>query len=150
MKKTSLLFILLLSLISISAQEKSINQKKYTLKEAFSGYLNAAKSRNIEALKTYLTNKDKLPFVNAGGKLITEMDEYLDAQKGWFADTTWTYESEIVSYQEFEKTGVVIDKTALHYTKDGKKSTFSMMVTYVFRKENGYWKIVTDVCTAIN
>ena len=119
------------------------------LTKTFQEYLAAVKSRDIHALRTYLTQGDTLPFVDGGGTLRLSMTEYLTAQESWFADTSWTYESEVVSCQEYDETGIIIDRTAIHSHRNGQVSTFHMMVTYVFRKEGGQWRLVTDICTAI-
>jgi len=144
MKQLAFLILFVCPYIVFS-QISPVNTSQNSLKEAFSGYLEAIKSRDIESLKTYLTNAEELALIKGDGSLIQHKNNYLQAQVDWFADTVWKYQSEIVSFQEFDDTGVIIDKTKIY----GLNWEFHMMVTYVFRKENKMWRLVTDICTPI-
>lgn len=142
----NLFFAVLLCATTIMyAQNEYENKEGYTLSETFQGYLQSATNRDYESLKTYFTLTDTLPFVDTKGKIRLSMDEYLEHQKGWIADTAWNYKSTIVSVQEYAETGVIVDN-ALFY---GTNWEYPMVVTYIFRKEDEMWRLVGDICTEI-
>jgi len=143
MKLSILIISIVFNISIVTAQTSVSNKKEFSLKECFEGYLHSVKQRDYDALKTYFTKNDTIQFVDGGGNVTLQMTEYLKKQKEWFADTAWKYESSIISLQEFDYTGIIQDKTKLY----GSGWEYKMVVTYVFQKEEGYWRMIADICT---
>ncbi len=125
------------------------NHAGYSLRETYEAYLRAVKAHDYGAVISYFTREEHLPFVSGAGKINLSYQEHLKSQKAWLEDSSWTYTSELKSLQEFPETGVIIESITLHFNKEGKTSDYNVMATYVFRKEDGMWRMVTDVCTEI-
>lgn len=149
MSKLILTPVLLLTIVQTQATKPLHNKKSYSLKQAYEGYLKAVKAHNYEAVVSYFTQSKKLPFVSGSGKFNSDFEAHLKSQKAWLSDSTWTYESELKSFQEFENTGVIVESIVLRYNKNNEKWNYKVMATYVFAKEDGMWRMVTDICSAI-
>lgn len=142
MKK--LYLILILTICCVEAFSQAIkNSEGITLKETFEGYLLAVQERDYDALVTYFTEADSIQYVDAKGTVVLSMNDYLEKQKNWFADNAWNYKSELLSIQEFDNTGILIDNTIIY----GEGWEYKMVITYVFRKQNNIWRMVSDICT---
>ena len=143
------LTLLLLPKAAVPADTPLENHEGLSLKGTYEAYLRAVKAHDYDAVTSYFTKGGHLPFVSGGGKIILSYPEYLRGQKAWLEDSSWTYESELKSLQEFEGTGVVIESITLRFDKQGRQSEYKLVATYVFRKEDRLWRMVTDVCTEI-
>lgn len=149
MNKLLIATAMLLTTVSTNAQQSLLNSKTFSLLQAYEGYLKAVKAHNYEAVTSYFTKTNSLPFVSGKGEFNSNFNEHLKGQKAWLNDKSWTYESELKSIQEFESSGVIIESIVLHYSKNNEKWNYNVMATYVFVKEDGMWRMVTDVCSAI-
>ena len=144
-----ILSVLLFPAMTTIAGTALNNREGYSLRETYEGYLRAVKAHDYDAVISYFTQKEYLPFVNGAGEINLSYREYLKGQKAWLGDSSWTYESELKSFQEFKDTGVIIESIVLRYNKKGKESEYKVMATYVFREEDDMWRMVTDICTEI-
>lgn len=149
MNKYIITVILVFTFVMTKAQDNLYNKSGLSLMETYKGYLSAVKNHNYNAVVSYFTNTNTLPFVSGSGEINLDMNQHLKGQMDWLNDSTWTYESELKSFQEYQNTGVIIEYIELHYVKNGEKSVYKVVATYVFRKENDEWRMVTDVCSAV-
>lgn len=122
------------------------NSAGMSLLETYEGYLSNIQGRNFKGVETYFTSADSIQFVDAGGKVQLSMDGYRSQVQKFMNDTAWKeYKSKLISLKQHGNTGIIMERAEI----SGTNWVFAMVVTYVFEKMGGRWKMVADLCTKI-
>lgn len=126
------------------------NRPGLTVKETFDVYIEAIKKSDLEGLFTTVTGADEFFFLTSGGRLIDSRQRYHKFHEDWFAEKGWSISFELLEAVEGQDYGYT--NAIYRYqgkTPDGKAYYLDSYFTLIFRREEGMWKAVVDVCTPI-
>ncbi|MFB0565459.1 MAG: nitroreductase family protein [Candidatus Aminicenantaceae bacterium] len=127
------------------------NKPGLTLKETFDIYVQSIQNSDLKNLFTTVTDNENFFFLTSRGKLINSLDGYYKFHEEWFELKDWEMPVELLEVQEGKEYGYT---TAIfHYKQkmpEGGQYNLDSYFTLVFRKEDGMWKVVADVCTPFN
>jgi hypothetical protein len=87
-----------------------------TFREMLDRYLRAIRGRDLPGLVDTLP-ADELTLITSDGRLVRTTAEFIEMHRGWFAQTTWLLDAEIVSLIESPEIGVAVLR--LDYRDDG-------------------------------
>jgi len=125
------------------------NRLGLSLRETFDIYVKSVQSSDLRGLFTTVTDSDDFFFLTADGRIL-DRKEYYEFHQGWFKETDWEMPVELLKVREGKKHGYT---NAIFYyrakTPDGSVYNLDSYFTLIFRKEEGMWKVVADVCTPI-
>ncbi len=125
------------------------NQPGLSLRETFDIYVKSIQKSDLEGLFTTVTDGNDFFFLTADGKIL-DRDEYYKFHQDWFKETDWEMPVEVLKVEEGKEHGYT---NAIFYyrakTTDGNIYNLDSYFTMIFRKEDGMWKVVADVCTPI-
>lgn len=116
--------------------------------EAVQNHLNAISNRDIEAFKDHITRDTTLYTIVQNGHAFTTPAEIIAIHEEWFKDPTWTWEGTVVHTVVGEDVAMALIKYDHKPTADHPPLT--SWLTYVFRLENGAWRIVHDQSTSLD
>jgi nitroreductase/ketosteroid isomerase-like protein len=151
--KSVCLFLTLLLVQGVFAQsgdKPAENRPGLSLRETFDLYARAVQNSDLKGLFTTVTDSDVFFFLTSDGKLLN-LAEYYTFHQEWFADTNWEMPVELLIVKEGKEYGYT---NAIFYYRsklpDGGAYNLKSYFTLIFRKEDGMWKVVADVCTPIH
>jgi len=137
------------SLIFYCSAMASENQPGLSLKETFDIYVKSVQNSDLEGLFSTVTNSDDFFFLTADGRILNR-DDYYKFHQDWFKETGWEMPVELLKVKEGKEYGYT---NAIFYYRikspDGKAYNLESYFTMIFRKEDGMWKVVADVCAPI-
>ncbi len=126
------------------------NRPGLSLQETFDLYVRAVQNSDLGGLFSTVTEGDDFYFLTADGKLLNR-DEYYKFHEAWFKDANWEMPVELLRVTEDKEYGYT---NAIFYYRsrlpDGGTYNLESYFTLIFRKEDGMWKVVADVCTPIS
>ena len=125
------------------------NRPGLTLRETFDLYVKAVQNSDLEGLFTIVSKSEDFFFLTARGKLIDRMG-YYEFHKEWFSETGW--EMPVDNIEVYEKGEFGYTRAVFHYREkraDGETYILDSYFVLIFRKEEGMWKVVADICTPI-
>lgn len=132
---------------SVIASEE--NQPRLSLRETFDIYVKSVQNSDLKALFTTVTDGDDFFFLTADGRML-DRDEYYEFHQGWFKETGWEMPVELLKVREGKEYGYT---NAIFYyrAKTPGRQTYNLdsYFTLIFRKEDGMWKVIADVCTPV-
>lgn len=149
MKLKLLISLLLLTTISMKAQQVEKNKKSFTVEQANANYFKAVRNRNLEVMLSYVTKSNEIPFVMGDGALKKTKKEYKDFHISWFSDNKWDMDIEIMNIAKNGTTALITGKTNYYADKKDKNKIDNLIVTMIYAKEDGMWKVIGDICSAI-
>jgi nitroreductase/ketosteroid isomerase-like protein len=146
-----LLFLLcsLPLILFCSAVASERNKPGLSLKETFHLYVRTVQNSDLAGMFTTVSDSDDFFFLTADGKLLNRK-EYYDFHKKWFGETGWEMPVDLLQIHEGVEYGYT--NAVFYYkqkTPDGKTYNLESYFTLIFRREDGIWKVVADVCTPI-
>jgi nitroreductase/ketosteroid isomerase-like protein len=151
-KKLSVILILLMFFVFyhlLRATEE--NRPGLSLKETFEIYVRSIQNSDLKSLFTTVTDNPKFFFLTSRGSLIESREAYYKFHEDWFKERDWEMPVDLLEVREGKEYGYT---TAIyHYrskTPEGGRYILDSYFTLIFRKEEGMWKVVADVCTPIN
>lgn len=151
MRGESLLFIvcLLPFFLGFSVAKAERNKPGLSLQETFDLYVRAVQNSDLEGLFSTVTDSSDFFFLTSDGRLL-DRKEYHDFHKTWFEATDWEMPVDLLQVREGKEYGYV---SAIFYyrqkTPDDRRYNLESYFTLIFRREDGMWKVVADVCTPI-
>jgi ketosteroid isomerase-like protein len=107
-----------------------------------------AAPRDIAAFTAGLTRDDTLYTVVQNGHAFTTRDELIAMHEQWFQDPNWTWRGEVV--HTVVGTDMAMALIRYHYQASAAAAPFATWLVYVFRREDGAWRIVHDQNTAVD
>ena len=132
-----------------SNQEIFRNRPGLTLREIFDLYIKTVRNSDLEGLFTMVSESKNFFFLTARGELI-DRQGYYQFHKDWFSQTGW--EMPVDNIEIYEKGELGYTRAIFHYRekKPGAETyILDSYFTLIFRKEEGMWKVVADICTPI-
>jgi nitroreductase/ketosteroid isomerase-like protein len=146
-----LLFLLcsLPLILYCSAVASERNKPGLSLKETFKLYVRTVQNSDLAGMFTTVTESDDFFFLTVDGRLLNRK-EYYDFHKKWFGETDWEMPVDLLQIQEGTEYGYT--NAVFYYRQkmpDDKTYHLESYFTLIFRKEEGMWKVVADVCTPI-
>ncbi len=145
--RVSFYIIIISNLIS----EVTNGQEFSSIREVFDRYVQAIHHSDLETLFTTVTKKKDFFFLTSTGTLIDTREGYYKFHEDWFRETDWEMPVELIDIYEGETYGY---STAIFNYKskipDGRTYNLDSYFTLIFRKEDGQWKVITDICTPIS
>lgn len=149
MKKSLFIFTSAISL-GLLFNSQAYSQDQRSLKETFDFYVQSVQNENMEDLFSIVSDEADFFFLTSNGVLIDSRDGYYEFHEEWFKEDNWEMPVELHTINEGEKYGYT---NALFYykyhLKDGRTYCLDSYFTLIYRKENGIWKVIGDVCSPI-
>jgi ketosteroid isomerase-like protein len=115
---------------------------------ALQQHFDAIANRDIEALKAHLTRSDTLYTIVQNGHAFTTPSETIEIHEQWFKDPNWIWEGSVVHKVVGKDVAMALVK--YQYRTHTAAVPISTWLTYVFRLEDGEWRIVHDHNTALD
>ena len=122
-----------------------------SFRDAVNSHLGAIDSRSTAAFEATLTNGPVLTFVALNGRVTRDKEAFRAQMRAWFKDQDWSWSRRELSLSTTGGTGVAIlhidysDKDA-----NGSPYLLSYVLTLVFAKEGGSWRLIHDQNTRIS
>lgn len=125
-----------------------MEQPKPDFNEALQGHLDAISNRNIETFKNHITRDATMYTIVQNGHAFTTPAEMIAIHEEWFKDPSWTWEGTVIHTVVGEDMAMGLVKYE-HCPKAGDLPLVSWL-TYVFRLEDGAWRIIHDQSTSLD
>lgn len=116
--------------------------------EALQAHLDSIRNRDIAAFKSHLTSSETLYTIIQNGHAFTSPQELVTIHEEWFKDSNWTWEGEVVHKVVGSDMAMALIK--YDYKVNKEVEPFSTWLVYVFRLEDGNWRIIHDHNTAVD
>ncbi len=116
--------------------------------QALQKHFDAIAHRDIEAFTSHLTRGDTLYTIVQNGHAFTTPAELGAIHEQWFKDPSWIWEGSVVHKVVGEDMAMALVK--YQYRAKAGDEPFSNWLLYVFRLEDGEWRIVHDHSTALD
>ena len=141
--------ILLLPLMLFSLAAAAAEQG--TLKNALERHLAAVNARDLDGLLATVTRGDKLTLILPNGDVLETREQYRQLHVDWFKETDWRMVFDVQDVREFGDVGIARVK----YDSQAKgaageyASKRLALLSLVFAKEDGAWRLVYDQNTVL-
>jgi nitroreductase/ketosteroid isomerase-like protein len=150
--KRTLFFLsfLILTTFNLSNDIIAQNNPDFSLKETFDLYVKSVQNTDLEGLFSTVTDSERFCFLTSNGELINSRQAYYKFHENWFKETNWEMPVELLETHEAKDYGYTI--AIFHYKQElpeGGKYNLDSYFTLIYHKENGKWKVITDICTPI-
>jgi len=119
-----------------------------SLEESFDLYVESVQNASLESLFLIVSNSESFYFLTSSGELIDTRRGYYEFHERWFEDETWEMPVKLVEVNEGDDYGHTIAE--FHYKSDlpeGERYNLDSYFTLIWRKEDGRWKVIADICT---
>lgn len=116
--------------------------------EAIQRHLASISNRDIEAFKANLTRDEALYTIVQNGHAFATRSELIAIHEQWFKDPDWIWEGELVHKVVGEDMAMALIK--YNYRAKHNDEPFCTWLVYVFRLEDGAWRIIHDQNTALD
>jgi nitroreductase/ketosteroid isomerase-like protein len=136
--------------IGFSSRAFCQNQPGLSLREVFDLYVRSIQNSDLEGLFSTVTKNEKFFFLTSDGRLIDTRTGYYKFHEDWFKEKDWEMPVDNIEVHEGDDSGHTT--AVFHYHSrmpDGGRYVLDSWFTLIFRKEEGMWKVVADVCTPI-
>lgn len=122
--------------------------KKPDFDKALQEFLDAISNRNLDVYKKHITKDDELYTIVQNGHAFKTSQELIAMHEGWFKDQNWIWEGTVVRKVVGKDMAFALIK--YEYRAKKEDTPFSTWLTYVFKLENGEWRIIHDQNTALD
>ncbi len=116
--------------------------------EALHSHFTAIQNRDIEAFRSDLTTGETLYTIVQNGHAFTTPEEIAAVHADWFQDPNYLWEPQVVNKIVGADLAMALVKYRMR--KNADDPGFETWLTYVFRVEDGRWRIVHDHNTAVD
>jgi ketosteroid isomerase-like protein len=116
--------------------------------KALQDHLDAISNRDIEAFKDHMTRDKTMYTIVQNGHAFTTPEEIIAVHEEWFKDTEWTWKGTIVHTVVGEDMALALIR--YDHQPKSEDAPLTSWLTYVFRLENGAWRIVHDQSTSLD
>mgnify|MGYP001561778008 CR=1 FL=1 len=116
--------------------------------KALQSHLDSISNRDIEAFKAHLTQGDTLYTIVQNGHAFTTPAELIAIHEEWFKDPNWIWEGSVVHKVVGEDVAMALVK--YDYRPKAEDKPVSTWLIYVFKLEDGEWRIVHDQNTSLD
>lgn len=120
-----------------------------TFRETLDRHLQAVRNRDLaELIETIAA--DELTLITSDGRLVRTASEFVAMHRGWFAETSWTLDAELVSLVESPEIGVAVLRLGYRDDPPGRPPLREQSyLSLVFALREGRWLMVQDQNTPI-
>jgi nitroreductase/ketosteroid isomerase-like protein len=140
--------IIMFITVSISAQDDA---EKASVKAVFDKYVSSVKTADINSMSETIASAPDLVFLTASGHIIEGTAAYRKFHDEWFTEKGWSIEFTEPKIYLRKDTAYTISKFIYREKNaDGRIETLESWFTLIYGKENGLWKVITDICTPIS
>lgn len=115
---------------------------------ALQGHLAAIANRDLTAFRANLTRGGKLYTIVQNGHAFTMPQELADVHEQWFRDPRWTWDGEVI--HKVVGADMAMALIRYRYRAAADVESFETWLVYVFRLEDGAWRLVHDQNTALD
>ena len=144
----SLLLAATFAALAGCATKGATMREQSTFDAALDRHLAAIADRDLDAFKASVTAGPTLYTIVQNGHAFTMPAETVALHDDWFKRDGWSWKGEVVHKIVGEDVGVAIIKYI--YQDSPAAKPFSTWLTFVFKVENGEWRLVHDQNTMIN
>lgn len=134
-------------LFNRSFEDECMN-KKPDFNEALSRLLDSITNRKLDVYKSFLTKGNLLYTIVQNGYAFKTPQELFAMHEEWFKDQNWIWEGTPVNTAVGEDMAFALIK--YEYRAKKEDVPFSTWLTYVFRLEDGEWRLIHDQNTALD
>ncbi|MCV2350542.1 YybH family protein [Paucibacter sp. Y2R2-4] len=118
---------------------------------ALKTHLLAIEKRDWAGFDATLTDSDTLSFVLASGKFSKTKADFRKATQAWLTDPDWSWSYQVLSKSSNANTGVaVLDVQYSDKNAAGLEYRLHYLLSLVFSKEQGGWRLVHDQNTLVS
>ena len=120
-----------------------------TFRETLDRHLRAIRERDLLGLLGTVA-ADELALITSDGRLVRTTAEFAEMHRGWFAETTWSLDAEVVNLVESPALGVVLLRLDYRDDPPGRPPVREQSyLSLVFALREGRWVMVQDQNTPI-
>ena len=113
-------------------------------------HLRAVSEQDLTTLESTLSPAGDMLLILPQTPLSTKVSEFMDFHRAWFQDTTWTFETRIISTDIQPKMGIaVVEALYREPDRNGEPYFNRMHVSYALRKMEEQWYVVKDHACSI-
>ena len=115
---------------------------------ALQAHFDAIENRDMEAFRSHLTKGPVLYTIVQNGHAFTTPHETISIHEEWFASDQGFWTGEVIHKVEGEDMAMALVR--YDFRNQPEDEPFTSWLTYVFRLEDGEWRIVHDQSTALD
>lgn len=138
-----------IGITALLATTSAADAAPQTLAAAFAEHVKAVQARDLKALEATITSGADLTLILPNGTRTTSRTAYLDFHREFFGSKSWTIAFEVLSQTEDGPIGVVSTRSTYDDVDEGEPIHNQSWVTFVFRWEQGRWKLIHDQNTRL-
>lgn len=125
-------------------------QNKATFIATLEKHLGAVSNKDLATLKSTLSPENKMHLILPGAEIIHSADSFLVFHETWFQDTTWTFETKVLSTEVGRDYGLAVTEIMYREPERNGEPYFNrMIVTYGLEKLVDQWYIIMDHASSI-
>lgn len=150
MKRVIIAVLALLSAIAVFAPAAAATSET-SLRQTVDRHLAAINARDLDALLATVTQSPELTTILPNGSVLETREQYRQLHVDWFAGTDWRMVFEVQDVSEFGDVGIArvkYDSQKKDAAGDYRSNRVALL-TLVFAKEDGRWRLVYDQNTVI-
>jgi len=118
--------------------------------ERMQEHLNAVSNKDLTTLKSTLSPEGEMQLILPNTEIMYSVEKFMEYHQAWFQDTTWTFETKILSSEIGEKIGIAITEIVYREPERNGKPYFNrMIVSYALKKIDDQWYIIKDHASSI-
>lgn len=120
-----------------------------TFRETLDRHLQAIRERDLPGLIATLP-ADELTLITSDGRLVRTASEFVEMHRGWFAESTWRLDAELVSLVESPEIGAAVLRLDYRDDAPGKAPVReASYLSLLFARREGRWVMIQDQNTPI-
>ena len=124
------------------------NEQRFV--ERMQEHLEAVSNKDLTTLKSTLSPEGDMQLILPNTEVLYSVEKFMEYHQAWFQDTTWTFETKILSTEIGEKVGIAITEIMYREPERNGKPYFNhMVVSYALKKIEGQWYIIKDHASSI-
>jgi ketosteroid isomerase-like protein len=113
-------------------------------------HLDAVSHKDLTALAATLSPAGKMQLILPNQEIVYTTEKFLEFHEEWFKDTTWTFETEILSSEVGTRLGAATCEIMYREPdRNGKPYSNRMIVTYLLEQVKGQWYVISDHASSI-
>lgn len=112
-------------------------------------HLDAIQAKDFEQFAATITEEAVVDFILPNGRAFTSRDEYLELLKGWFGESGWHFNYEIIRTIKSPELGIALLKVS--YDEDdrgGQPYHIDHFLNLSFQLQDNSWRLVLDQNTS--
>lgn len=116
--------------------------------DALEAHFDAIRTRDLDAFTSHLTTDDTLYTIVQNGHAFTTPEETAAVHADWFNDRDYLWEPQVV--RTIVGSDMAMALVRYRMRANAEDEGFETWLIYVFRLEDGQWRIVHDQNTALD